>query len=186
MATLSSDRRLARLVIWWEPMCFMRVIAVAHATQPATRDRLRCHSWLPRHHRNHNDRRRECVSRVNGNGVPQHQINVAISARYDVRAILRWTKSDPGARPVMTFGGTRESAQPIHKKSGFCSSASSVRCSGWFARVSALHWRLPSQLAVPVMRSPSGAPCSVRFLTYRCLFHVCTAVYGGCPKASGL
>src|SRR6218665_383594 len=39
-----------------------------------------------------------------------------------VLAMLRVTKISPGSVPVISLAGTRLSEQPIHKKSGFCTS----------------------------------------------------------------
>ena len=35
-------------------------------------------------------------------------------------AMLRWTKTSPGARPMIWLAGTRESEQPIHRYFGAC------------------------------------------------------------------
>src|SRR5690606_3960472 len=37
-------------------------------------------------------------------------------------AMLRWTNTSPGARPMTWLAGTRESEQPIHRYLGACSS----------------------------------------------------------------
>lgn len=44
-------------------------------------------------------------------------------------AMLRCTKTSPGARPMISLAGTRLSAQPIHKRRGDCWSNLRLECS---------------------------------------------------------
>src|SRR4051812_38568862 len=45
-------------------------------------------------------------------------------------AMLRWTNTSPGARPVIWFAGTRESEQPIQRYCGDCWRARREKYSG--------------------------------------------------------
>src|SRR3954451_9126158 len=57
-------------------------------------------------------------------------------------AMLRWTKSSPGASPTISFAGTRLSEQPIQRYSGFCCSCRRAKnrgsCSSMCAAQAAL------------------------------------------------
>src|SRR5690606_24336589 len=50
-------------------------------------------------------------------------------------AMLRWTNTSPGAKPVTWLAGTRESEQPIQKYLGACCSDSCLKNSGSSARI---------------------------------------------------
>src|SRR5690242_3456699 len=56
--------------------------------------------------------------------------------------MLRWTKTSPGARPVIWLAGTRLSEQPIHRYSGACWRASLVKNDGSWRRISSAQARL--------------------------------------------
>src|SRR5881628_1359576 len=45
-------------------------------------------------------------------------------------ATLRWTKSSPGAKPTISFAGTRLSEHPIHKYCGDCCSCNRAKKCG--------------------------------------------------------
>src|SRR5690606_14008542 len=58
-------------------------------------------------------------------------------------AMLRWTNTSPGARPMTWFAGTRESEQPIHRYLGACSSdRRSKNCGSSLRTPSAQAWLL--------------------------------------------
>src|SRR6478752_9743358 len=56
-------------------------------------------------------------------------------------ATLRCTKTSPGFSPVIWFAGTRESEQPIHRYSGFWTSARPGKKSGSSAVMRAAQFR---------------------------------------------
>src|SRR5689334_12102317 len=60
-------------------------------------------------------------------------------------AMLRWTKTSPGIRPMISFAGTRLSAQPIHRYLGVCCAASFWKNCGSLAVICAAHERLLSK-----------------------------------------
>src|SRR3954470_5341324 len=57
-------------------------------------------------------------------------------------AMLRWTNTSPGARPVIWFAGTREAEQPIHKYCGDCSCSRRLKSCVSCASISFAHARL--------------------------------------------
>src|SRR5690349_6057413 len=59
-------------------------------------------------------------------------------------AMLRWTKTSPGCRPVIWLAGTRESEQPIHRYFGACSCDRRLKNCGSSARTLAAHSRFRS------------------------------------------
>src|SRR5690606_38801906 len=68
-------------------------------------------------------------------------------------ATLRWTKSSPGIMPRISLAGTRLSAQPIHRYSGFCWRESFSKKSGIFSVTELVHSRFLSKssfIAAPV------------------------------------
>src|SRR5690606_20758331 len=72
-------------------------------------------------------------------------------------AMLRWTNTSPGARPITWLAGTRESEQPIHRYLGACSSdRRSKNCGS--------SWRTPSAHAWLLLRSLASACFMMLFL----------------------
>src|SRR5690606_30186963 len=59
-------------------------------------------------------------------------------------AMLRWTKTSPGATSMIWLAGTRESEQPIHRYSGDCSRESRSKKPGSSALTRSDHLRLLS------------------------------------------
>src|SRR3546814_17453518 len=57
-------------------------------------------------------------------------------------AMLRWTNTSPGARPMTWLAGTRESEQPIHRYLGACSSDRRSKNCGYWLRTPADQARL--------------------------------------------
>src|SRR3546814_20371095 len=63
-------------------------------------------------------------------------------------AMLRWTNTSPGARPMTWLAGTRESEQPSHRYLGACSSdRRSKNCGSSLRTPSAQAWLLRSRLS---------------------------------------
>src|SRR3982751_100846 len=60
-------------------------------------------------------------------------------------ATLRWTNSSPGARPTISLAGTRLSEQPIHRYSGDCWAARSLKNDGFWAVMRDAQLRLRSK-----------------------------------------
>ena len=57
------------------------------------------------------------------------------SVREMMFATLRWTKTSPGCRPMISLAGTRLSEHPIHRNFGICCSASFSKNRGCLSRI---------------------------------------------------
>jgi hypothetical protein len=60
-------------------------------------------------------------------------------------ATLRWTKTSPGARPMIWFAAMRLSEQPIQSRSGACCASSRLKKLGSSFTTSAAHFRFAAK-----------------------------------------